>query len=186
MTDSGILDEQLSHHPVQTSSKEPKLGEVIHDFPHELASNVSNLDNVMSHPAKKIILDVLRMIIIDWMSSSMNMNILMDTVLEAGNNEVADLSLANLGANSPSGNCPSFNSAVAGGYSAATLAQFHTSLLGTLLDHLIAFDLDRMTTYLHSVALFLSRLVDKLWLETFSRDPQILLDYLLVLINHCR
>ncbi|OXA60252.1 WD repeat and FYVE domain-containing protein 3 [Folsomia candida] len=203
MTDSGILDE----HANPVVSKEPKLGEVVHDFPHDLASAASNLDNVMSHPAKKIILDVLRMIIIDWMSASgnqtqskspMNMNLLIDTVLDAGNNE-AELSLG-LGGNSPSGNCPALINT--GVDKTTTLAQFHTSLLGTLLDHLIAghalaFDLDRMTTYLHSVALFLSRLVDKLWLErelilkylfvkSFSRDPQVVLDYLLVLINHCR
>lgn len=145
------------------------------------------------------------MIIIDWMSgsgsggsnsgsitsstsnlksSSMNMNLLIDTVLDAGNSEAAELAAAAsaLGGNSPSTNYPPSLS----GFSSATLAQFHTSLLGTLLDHLIAFDLDRMASYLHSVALFLSRLVDKLWLETFSRDPQVVLDYLLVLINHCR
>lgn len=135
----GILDE----HANPVVSKEPKLGEVVHDFPHDLASAASNLDNVMSHPAKKIILDVLRMIIIDWMSASgnqtqskspMNMNLLIDTVLDAGNNE-AELSLG-LGGNSPSGNCPALINT--GVDKTTTLAQFHTSLLGTLLDHLIA------------------------------------------------
>jgi len=162
-----------------------KLGEVIHDFPHESAG--LNIETLMNHPAKKIILDVLRMIIIDWMSASgsqaqgktgMNMNVLIDTVLEAGNPEINEVSVVS--SSSPCSNHP---------YGQCTLAivtQFHTNLLGTLIDHLIAFDLDRMTSYLHSVALFLSRLVDKLWLETFSRDPQVVLDYLLVLVNHCR
>jgi hypothetical protein len=172
-------------HPKESSSK---LGEVVHDFPHESAG--LNIEALMNHPAKKIILDVLRMIIIDWMSASgsqaqgksgMNMNVLIDTVLDAGNPEISDL--AGGTTPSPSGG----NSACS--YvqcSTAIITQFHTNLLGTLLDHLIAFDLDRMTSYLHSVALFLSRLVDKLWLETFSRDPQVVLDYLLVLVNHCR
>lgn len=117
--------------------------------------------NLMSHPAKKIILDFLRMIIIDWMSNSnilqKNTSLVVDTVLEAGNSEDVNL-----------------------------IAQFHTNLLGTLLDHLIAFDLDRMTGYLQAVGQFLCRLVDKLWIESFNRDPMVVLDYILVLVNHCR
>jgi len=124
------------------------------------------MENLMNHSAKKIILDFLRMLIIDWMSSSASqsqsktgvaMNIVIDTVLEAGNMET-DVSVGS------NGLFPSNRQ-----YSAALLTQFHTNLLGTLLDHLIAFDLDRMTGYLQAVAHFLSRLVDKLWLESFAR-----------------
>jgi hypothetical protein len=142
------------------------------------------VENLMNHSAKKIILDFLRMLIIDWMSSSglqsqsktgVGMNVVIDTVLEAGSTEAEIVAVGN--------NIPSISS---GQYSAALMAQFHTNLLGTLLDHLIAFDLDRMTNYLPAVAHFLSRLVDKLWLESFVRDPHVVFDFILILVNHCR
>jgi len=189
----------------------PKIGEVVHDK----TTSGGNYDGetFMAHPARKIMLDFLRMIIIDWMSSSSvqsqsksgtTMNLVIDTVLDAG---IADMSEGNNCAVGnavspgwgPNGlvanpnNAPGSGSsnvatpsAMGAAYSQGAIIQFHTSLLGTLLDHLIAFDLDQVTSYLHSVAHFISRLVDKLWLETFARDPQVVLDFILVLVNHCK
>jgi len=159
-----------------------KVGEVAPVYPANPAA--AAVDNLMNHSAKKIILDFLRMLIIDWMSASgsqsqsktgVGMNVVIDTVLEAGSTEAELLAVGN--------NLPT---AASGQYSAALMTQFHTNLLGTLLDHLIAFDLDRMTAYLQAVAHFLSRLVDKLWLETFVRDPHVIFDFILILVNHCR
>ena len=166
----------------EESPKANKVGEVAPIYPSNPAS--AAMENLMNHSAKKIILDFLRMLIIDWMSSSgsqsqsktgVGMNVVIDTVLEAGSTEAELLGVGN--------NLPSVSS---GQFSAALMTQFHTNLLGTLLDHLIAFDLDRMTNYLQAVAHFLSRLVDKLWLESFVRDPHVVFDFILILVNHCK
>lgn len=147
------------------------------------ASPLPSMENLMNHPAKKIILDFLRMLIIDWMSTSasqsqsktgVGMNIVIDTVLEAGSVET-ECAFGNNGLFPSNGQ-----------YSTALLSQFHTNLLGTLLDHLIACDLDRMTGYMQAVAHFLSRLVDKLWLESFARDPQVVFDFIHLLVTHCK
>ncbi|CAG7725994.1 unnamed protein product [Allacma fusca] len=149
--------------PLDTDSAEDievKLGDSCDAVVVVDRTKTSNI-NLMNHPAKKIILDFLRMIIIDWMSNSnalqKNTSLVVDTVLEAGSSD--DIGL---------------------------ITQFHTNLLGTLLDHLIAFDLDRMTSYLQAVGQFLCRLVDKLWIESFNRDPMVVFDFILVLVNHCR
>lgn len=135
-----------------------------------------HIDNFINHPAKIIVLDFLRMIIADSVfhpqsqSKGVTTNAVVDIILEAGCAEY----LLSLEGNSQ------------GAQYAKVLAKFHTNLLGTLLDHLIAYDLDRMTNHLQAVAQLLSRIVDKLWLESFVRDPQVILDFLLVLVNHCR
>ncbi|ODN04745.1 WD repeat and FYVE domain-containing protein 3, partial [Orchesella cincta] len=115
-------------------------------------------------PAKKIILDFLRIIIIDWMNTQggnqkPNQNIVVDTVLDAAGTCVHDQ---------------------------AVVVDFNTRLLGTLLDHLIACDMDQMFRYVNAVAGFLSRLVDKIWLDSFERDPIVVLDFLVTLVNACR
>lgn len=66
------------------------------------------------------------------------------------------------------------------------ITDFNTRLLGTLLDHLIACDLDRVMVYLNAVAGFLSRLVDKVWLESFDRDAIVVMDFLVGIVNSAR
>lgn len=117
-------------------------------------------------PAKKIVLDFLRIIIIDWMNTQganqkPNQNVVVDTVLDAA------------------GSCVCEESGV-------VISDFNTRLLGTLLDHLIACDMDRVLGYLNAVAGFLSRLVDKIWLESFERDAIVVMDFLVGVVNAAR
>ncbi|CAL8113792.1 unnamed protein product [Orchesella dallaii] len=115
-------------------------------------------------PAKKIILDFLRIIIIDWMNTQggnqkPNQNVVVDTVLDAAATCIHDQ---------------------------AVVADFNTRLLGTLLDHLIACDIDHIFRYVNAVAGFISRLVDKIWQDSFERDPIVVLDFLVTLVNASR
>ncbi|KAK6633574.1 hypothetical protein RUM44_004181 [Polyplax serrata] len=140
-----------------------------------LVSNDFQDIGLTSHPAKKLVLDFLRVIVVDSLSLPLVVNNktppVVDLVLEA----------------SPDG-C-----------SIQQQTSFQTEILSTLMDHLLAADVligehaalpivsgGSSSNISNNVCYLTSRVVDKLWQGTLSKDPHEIFDFIIKLISQAK
>lgn len=154
--------------PVSSENNSPK-----HQVQDSEKSDQEENDNLSNHPAKRNVLNFMRVMIVDSLSlqSSQKSPPVIDLLLDA------------------KPECTN----------AAQQCQFQTELLSLVMDHLVAADVligdqaalpivsgGNVQNIAPNVFYLVSRLVDKLWQGVFKKDPDEVFDFILKLIAQVR